>query len=143
MGADLRELYGGPSPRGVTPEAADAAVEACGCFDAARGPQRPRGLRVRLGEGRYFSCQYAALLRTGEASGWDAEIGREALYVVFAWGTLVVTGAGLAALDELLSEHRLARLSLGEGNRGVRVDEIRVVTREPSPPPPPTGRRRG
>lgn len=117
MAHDLREMLGEPSPRGVTPEAAaETAVEACGCFDAARGPQRARGFRVRLGE-RYFSCQYAAFLRTGEVSGWDAEIGKEVLYVVFAWGTLVVTGAGLAVLDDLLNEHRLARLSLGEGRQ--------------------------
>lgn len=130
------------APANVTPALADPeppppafeeeGIEACGCFDAVRGPGTARGFRVRL-QDRFFSCQYLAFLRTGEASGWDAELGREVLYVIFHWGTLVVAGKGLVVLDELLNDHKLARLSLGEGARGVRIDDIRVVTHEAVP----------
>lgn len=123
-----------PSPPPALPSEReeDAGVEGCGCFEVVRGPRSALGFRVRAGD-RYYSCQYLALVRTGEASGFDPDLGKEALYVIFQWGSLVITGQGLAVLDELLSEHRITRLALGQGTRGVRIDEIRVVS--PGTPP--------
>jgi hypothetical protein len=119
----------------VIPPSDDEAVETCGCFDATRGQRSARGFRVRVKD-HYFSCQYLAFLRTGEISGWDADLGKEVLYLIFHWGTLVITGKGLIILDDLLNDHKITRLSLGEGAHGVRIDDIRAMTREAAPAAP-------
>lgn len=110
------------NPAPEAPPDADAE-EHCGCF-ATRG-RSAFGFKVRTGD-RYYSCQYAALLRTGERSGWDAELSKEVLTVAFTWGALLVTGKGLEVIDALLAEHRVTRLSLGDGTHGVRIDDVQV-----------------
>lgn len=116
-------------PPAAMPQAEEDAVEACGCFDIVRGQRTSRGFRVRMKD-RFFSCQYIGFVRTGEESGWSSDLGKEVLYVIFHWGTLVVTGKGLVTLDDLLNDHRITRLSLGEGKHDVRIDDIRVLLKE-------------
>lgn len=119
-----------PEPPAVAvPQTEDDEVEACGCFDVVRGQRTSRGFRVRMKD-RFFSCQYIGFVRTGEESGWSGDLGKEVLYVIFHWGTLVVTGKGLVTLDDLLNDHRITRLSLGEGKHEVRIDDIRVLLKE-------------